>query len=279
MAIDASVLSLFQTSGYTTDPLLAALYGGGAGSAGVASGIDPVTALNNAAKNETTQVAAVEKQPQVARDIAAFQAAVAGAKTPAALLANPAALKVLLTANGLGDQVGYTALAQKALLSDTSKTGSLASTLSDPQWLATAQTFDFANKGLSVLKNPAVLASVVNGYAEVTWRQGLDAATPGLSNALDFRARASTITSVDQILGDPTFRAVVTTALNIPEQIAFQPLEAQEKAVSSQVDISKFKNQAFVDQFTQRYLVASSTAASSSGGSSSGGSSITSLFA
>ena len=34
------------------------------------------------------------------------------------LLANPAALKVLLTANGLGDQVSNTALATQALLAD-----------------------------------------------------------------------------------------------------------------------------------------------------------------
>ena len=83
----------------------------------------------------------------------------------------------------------------------------------------------------------------------------MDQTTPGLSNALDFTQRASTITSVDQILGDPTFRTVVTTALNIPEQIAFQPIEAQEKAISSKIDISKFKSPAFVEQMAKQYLV------------------------
>ena len=63
------------------------------------------------------------------------------------------------------------------------------------------------------------------------------------------------ITSVDQILGNPTMRTVVTTALGIPEQIAFQPLEAQEKAISSQLNITQFQDPKFVESFVQHYLI------------------------
>ena len=73
----------------------------------------------------------------------------------------------------------------------------------------------------------------------MTWRQSLDATTPGLSNALHVPREASTITSVDQILGDPVMRNVVTTALGIPLQIAFQDLDAQEQAITSQLDITQ----------------------------------------
>jgi hypothetical protein len=112
-----------------------------------------------------------------------------------------------------------------------------------------------------VLQNPAVQSTLANGYAEAIWRQSLDATTPGLSNALTFRGEASTITSVDQILGDPIMRTVVTTALNIPEQIALQDLTAQEQAISSRVDITKFQDPNFVDTFTQQYLIAAQAAA------------------
>lgn len=67
---------------------------------------------------------------------------------------------------------------------------------------------------------------------------------------------------MDQILGDPNLRTVITTALGIPEQIAFQSLPAQEKAITSQIDISKFKDPKFVESFTQRYLLAAGAAAS-----------------
>ncbi len=275
MVLDSSSLSLLPTTAnQSSADLLGILYGKSTG----AGSTNPVLALQLALKTETKSVATVAKEPETARDIATFRAAVAKAKTPAELLANPVARKVLLTANGLGDQTDYGALVSKALLSDTTKTGSLASKLADTRWLSVAKTYDFANKGLTTLQKPGVLDSLANGYAEVKWRQSLDAATPGLSYALDFRSRAGTITSVDQVLGDKNLREVVTVALNIPKQIAFQSLQAQENAISSRLDITKFKSSAFVDQFTKRYLVAAgqAAAAASTGTTTTG---VASLFA
>jgi hypothetical protein len=244
--------------------LLATLYGYAGPAAGT---VNPIAALQQAQTGETKQVALVAAEPEVQRDIAQFTQALATAKTPAQLLANPAALKVLLTANGLGDQVSSTALATQALLSDASKSSSLVNTLTDSRWLPVNKTYSFATKGLSVLKEPATLAAVTNGYAEVLWRTNLDQTTPGLSNALDFLQRASTITDVDQVLGDPTFRAVLTTTLGVPRQIAFQTITAQEQAISTRIDLTKFKDPTFVTQFTQRYLIAAQQAASQSSGS------------
>ena len=102
----------------------------------------------------------------------------------------------------------------------------------------------------------------------MTWRNTLDATTPGLSEALSFRAQASGITSVDQILGDSTLRTVVTTALGIPEQIAFQDIGAQEQAISSKLDIKQFSDPKFVEAFTTRYLIAAQAAAGNTGASS-----------
>ena len=199
------------------------------------------------------------------RAITAFTKAVQTATSPQQLLSNPTVMKVLLTANGLADQIPYTALAQKTLLSNLNDPNSLVNQLTDTRWKTLAQTYDFANKGLSVIQNPSVISTIANAYAEVTWRNSLDATTPGLSNALTFRQNASsTITYVDQILGDPVMRTVVTTALGIPAQIAFQPLKAQQKAITSQLDITKLQDPTFVQQFAQRYLIAMAQSASTS---------------
>jgi hypothetical protein len=247
--------------------LLSAIYGTGSGSAPAST--DPLGDLARAEANSTKDIAQTAAEPQVARDIATFRAAVASAKDPATLLQNPTVLKVLLTANGLADQVPYTALAQKALLSDTTDTSSVADQLPNTAWKSTASTLDFANKGLSVIQDPDVLNTITNGYAEVLWRQSLDTTTPGLSDALTFRSQASSITSVDQILGDPNLRTVVLTALGIPQQIAFQDLGAQEQAISSRLDISQFQDPQFVEKFTQRYLVQNNLALSESASSTS----------
>ena len=261
-------LSLFDNVGSSSsDNLLSIVYGNGAGSAG---GSSPIAALKTAEAHSSQDIAQTAAQPAVARDIATFRKLVASATSPASLLQDQTVLKVLLTANGLGDQVNYPGLARKALLSNTGNSKSLANTLPDSVWKQTTALYDFANKGLSVLQNPKVINTLANGYAEVTWRNSLDQTTPGLSEALTFRSQASGISSALQILGSATLRNVVTTALNIPKQIAFQDLGAQQNAITSKLDISRFKDPAFVESFTQQYLLAAQQA-SSSGGSNGGG--------
>ncbi len=260
--VDYSVL--YGGSGASPiDAITALVTSTAAGSAG-----NPLVALQTAEQDQTQDIAATAQQPQVQRTIASFIAAVSKATSVTALLQNPDVLNVLLTANGLGDQAAYTALAQKALLSNLGDPSSLANQLSDTRWKSVAGLYSFATTGLATLQNPQVLSTLASGYAEVLWRQSLDASTPGLSNALDFRHRASSITSVDQVLGDPTFRTVVTTALGIPPQIAYQDLGAQEQAISSQVDISRFKDPSFVDSFTQQYLLQAQQQSSSTGAAS-----------
>ena len=250
------IASLFPAAGGgTTGGLLGVIFN--SGTTGLSLGTsNPITALNNAEQNQTQDIKATAAEPAVARAIASFTAAVKSATSPQQLLSNPTVMQVLLTANGLADQIPYTALAQKTLLSNVNDSKSLVNQLTDTRWKPVVQAYDFANKGLSVIQNPSVISTIANGYAEVTWRTSLDQTTPGLSNALDFLANASGATNVDQILGDPVLRSVVTTTLGIPLQIAFQPLEAQQKAITSQLDISKLQDPKFVQQFAQRYLIA-----------------------
>jgi hypothetical protein len=237
----------------SVNPVLQALYGTG-GSAPAGPG-DAVAALKNAEANQSQQVAAIEAQPAVARDIATFTAAVQSATSPQQLLNNPTVLNVLLTASGLGSQVGFTALAQKALLSDTNDPQSLANTLPDTAWATTAATYQFATQGLAVIQQPSVIATVTNAYAEAQWQQSLNATYPGLSDALTFRAQASSITSVQQILGDSVLFDVVTTALGIPTAIVEQPLQAQEQTISAQLNVKDFQQPSFTEQFLQQYLI------------------------
>ena len=251
-SMDMSVL--FPTAGGTgQSSLLDALYG--TGQSKKAYSATPLIALRNAEKNEAKLIATTAKDPAVARDVAAFRKAVAAAKTPADLLKDPRALKVLLTANGLAEFTDATALATRALLSNTKDKTSLVNRLTDTRWKPVAQIFDFATKGMAIIRDPKTLNTLVNAYAELSWRKSLESTTPGLSNALGFRSQAATVKSVLQILGDPVLRDVITTGLGIPKQIAFQNLTTQEKAISSRLDIAKLKDKHFVDTLTQQYLL------------------------
>jgi Protein of unknown function (DUF1217) len=256
--------SLYGTSSGSGSSLLNVIYGTGTQST-TASGQSPVQALQLAEQNQTQQVKATAAQPDVKTAIAAFTKAVNSATSVTQLLRDPAVMNVLLTANGMSDQIGYTALATKALTSNLGDSKSLVNTLSDTRWKTLAQTYNFAANGLKSIQNATAIANIANAYATAVWHKNEDSVTPGLSNALAFKAQAASITSVDQILGNMTLRTVVTTALGLPVQLAFQSLTAQEKAISTRLDVTKFQDPKFVESFVQRYLVAASASASSSG--------------
>lgn len=258
------------SSTQVTNSMLATLYSGGSTNlvnAGVSTG-NPLTDLKLAQANKTADIARAAKQPQVLRDIQAFTNGLAKAKTIQDALRNPNVMKVLLTANNLARYIQYPALAQKALLSDPSQANALVNRLSDSNLLAATKTFNFATTGMTTLRDPKVLASLTNGYAEVLWRQSLEKATPGLSNALAFLTQASAVKQVDDILGNSVNRDVVLTALGIPPQVAFQELRAQEQAVTSRLDVSKLQDPKFVRSLTDQYLLTKQRAAlATSGGS------------
>jgi len=116
--------------------------------------------------NATRRVSLAGAEPQVKRDIAQFAQALAAADTPAQLLANPVALRVLLTSHGLADQAGNSALAARALLSNPARSNSLLNQLKDPRWLAVNNLYSFATQGLRMLRNPETVAALTRAYAE-----------------------------------------------------------------------------------------------------------------
>jgi hypothetical protein len=235
------------------DPVLNAIYGLGGSSTSTA---DPVATLTDAQHNQTRGVKTAAAEPQVQLAVSNFTKAVNSATSVKQLLANPQVMTVLLTANGMSDQVGYTALAAKALTSTLSDPQSLVHRLTDPRWLTLAKTYNFAGNGLAAIKNPAAIAKIAQDYAKATWMKSEDTVSPGLSNALSFIQQASGITSVNGVLGNAAVRTVVTTALGIPQQIAFQTLEAQQNAISSHLDVKKFQDPKFVQSLAERYLIA-----------------------
>ena len=87
------------------------------------------------------------------------------------------------------------------------------------------------------------------------WRQGLDQATPGLSNALTFLSQASSITSVLDVLTNDANFEVITTALGLPQSIVFLDEAGQESAINSRLNISKLQDRHYVTSLTGQYLI------------------------
>lgn len=266
-SINPYLTTLFSSASYGySDSILNAAFGGTSGTN--ISGQSPVSALLSAQQNETQDVSTTASEPSVKLAIANFTSAVNSATSVTQLLSNPDVMNVLLTANGMSDQIGYTALATQALTSNLSDPNSLVNQLSNTQWLTLAQTYNFAANGLSAIQNPTAIANVAKQYAQATWETNENTSTPGLSTALAFMSQASSVTSVDGVLGNSTILAVVEGALSIPETIAYQPLEAQQRAISNALDISQLQDPKFVQNLAEQYLVNNAQNSSSSSGSS-----------
>ena len=223
---------------------------------GFASTGDPLLDLKLAQTDQTADTAKEAQVPQVAQAITAFTSAIKNATSIQSALGNPNVQQVLLTASGLSNYIGETGLVQKAFMSDPSDPNSLVNQLGGGTLLSTVQTYNFAQNGLAELQNPKIQATLTNGYAEIMWRQSLNTATPGLSNALDFISQASSITSVSDVLNNATNFFVITGALGIDPDIANQDLSAQQSAIAaSSLDIPKLQNPAYVTSLTDQYLI------------------------
>jgi len=250
---------LFSPGGQTNSSaaILSALYSTAPVSAtGFASTGNPLLDLKLAQADQTTDTAKEAQVPQVAQAIAAFTKAVTSATSIKSALSNPNVQQVLLTASGLSNYIGETGLVQKAFLSNPADPKSLANQLGDSTLLSTVQTYNFGTNGLKELQNPKVMSALTSGYAEVMWRESLNTATPGLSNALDFISQASSIKSVADVLGNTTNFYVITGALGIDQNIVFQDATAQQHAIaSSSLDIPKLQDPAYVTSLTDQYLI------------------------
>jgi hypothetical protein len=179
------------------------------------------------------------------------------------IFSDPKLLNFILTATGLGDQTQNIGLVKAALLSDPTKSNSVANQLSstNSKFLAADQTLGLYN-GLRTLQDPATLQSLITSYQQNTFEQGIAQADQSVANARYFARNvtqavqsASTNTNaVFAILGDGVMRQVLTTALGFPQQLAVLPVQDQAAEVSQRVNVQQFKNPSFVAQFVTRYL-------------------------
>jgi hypothetical protein len=228
---------------------------------GPSSSTDPIGAMRRAEKNTARKVADKAEEPQVARELQRFETAVRRARSVDELLRNRDAMRVILTANGLESQQNAQGLVRRALTSDLRDADSTVYQLArtNGNWLTTARDLDLQRNGLRAIQSPETIARLKIAYAQTRWEDSLENQAPGLSLALVFKRRAAAYDEPIKVLGDPVAREVVTTTLGIPKDLARQSLEAQQRAISNRIDVTKFKDPQFVDKFVQRYLLAVNT--------------------
>ena len=244
------------------------LFGGtSSGSAGSGDAASAIRALKNAEKpaNAAKGIAQEKKDPVSITALKQFQTAIAHAKDIKTALMDPRVLNVLLPAMGLADQIGAPGLVRTALLADPNDPKSVLKTL-DPRFKAAAKSLDLKHKGLAALKDPQMQQTLTEGYLQYQYQIGLDQTNPGVSDALYFVKNAASLgTNIYNILGNAVLRRVVSSALNLPAQIAIQPVETQAKQITTRLNLKDLQDPKKVERIAEQYVINQVGSATGSG--------------
>ena len=195
-------------------------------------------------------------QPIIKAQTAYYQANIGSVKTPADLVNNYRLFSYVMTAYGLGDMASYgKGLIRKVLEQGTGSQSNLAYTLNNPQILALAKTFNFAQNGASTTSSSAVKTDVVNNYITQTLDANQGQSAPGVQLALYFQQNAPNITSVYNILADKNLLTVVQTALGISPLTGGEDIETQAKLLSKDLNIKDFQDPKKLQTFIKKFSV------------------------
>ncbi|MCQ4161982.1 DUF1217 domain-containing protein [Roseomonas sp. GC11] len=237
------------------NPYMVTLFGGSVSDSSTLTGSQRISLYNQTLRNEEKDTVRLSKDATVTRNLDALQKAIDEAETPEDLLKDPTARAVLLQSLGLAGEEDNTGLAIKALMSDTSADGNLASQLSNTAWETAAEKLDFANSGLDNLRDADFFAEIKANYIDYQRLSEVSDQSRAVSDALHVSEMEDETPNVYNILADKVLRRVALTLTGLPDEIAYLDIEDQARQVESKLDLSQFSTAEGREKLIQRYLI------------------------
>ena len=173
------------------------------------------------------------------------------------LFKNRRVLEFVAKATGTASELQYIGRFRKALESDIDDPKSLINKLNNPILEAAHKKLQIAEKGVAHLKTEEVVNDLVESYLRTQHEKEMAAGNKEIPNARFFKQHIADAASesVYEILGNRILREVVTKVLHLPNELVNQTVEAQGRAITSRLDISRFKDPEFTEKFIQKYLL------------------------
>ena len=231
---------------------------------GISAALPAVPLYLADSRTETAHVTSFESSdPQTRLNTAYFQKVAANLTTPDKLLGDYRALSVVLNAFGISSDIQSTALLRKLMTQDPTQSTSLANTLGD----AKLQRFARAMNGFNPppFGNAGDVTATITAAATNSYEHSQDTLSPGLQQALYFNRTVGNVTTVNQLMSDPTLLkvAVVAAGLDVT-QFGGLNFAQQQTIVTKTIKLSDFQSPAKVNQMAESFLVRQGQ--SSSGG-------------
>jgi hypothetical protein len=228
------------------------------------SGLPIIPMYETYIKNETKYAdAAAKANPATQSAVSYFQSVASTLTTPQALLKNYRALQVVLGAFGMSGLINEQGILKQLLTQNPTAKNSLVQQMANPAYLQFANVM--ANWNPPPLSNAKTVASIVQNYVTNQFEVGANQQMPGMQAALYFTRNIGSVTTIPELMSDNTLLGVVQTALGLPMQFGLLNYNQQVSILSQQVDLKKFQNPSYVNQFVQKYLVLNQENSASSG--------------
>jgi Protein of unknown function (DUF1217) len=202
-------------------------------------------------------ILAVEREPQVKRETAYYLSKIGTVKTIEEFAGDRRLFQYAMKAHGLEDMAYAKAMMVKVLKEGRDDPDAFANRLADRRYVEFAETFDFARHGTAATTFSKAQKGVADKYLRQTLERNAGANNEGVRLALYFQRKASSVTSVTELLGDRALAAVTRTALGMPQSTALLDIDKQIEMFEAKLDVKDLKDPVklakFIDRFTVLY--------------------------
>jgi hypothetical protein len=214
-------------------------------------------------------LATTANKPMVARETEYYLANISKVKSISDFLGDDRIFKYAMKAFGLSDMDYAKAFMKKVLTEGVSDEDSFANKLTDKRYREFAETFNFAAHGDATTAFTRTQQGTVDRYIRQTLEEDAGQQNEGVRLALYFERKASSITSVYQLLGDKALAQFVQTTLGLPDAAMGGDIDRLAKTISDRIDIEDLQDpekvQKLIQRFTTMWEIANpSTSAASS---------------
>jgi Protein of unknown function (DUF1217) len=200
-------------------------------------------------------ISAVEREPQVKRETAYYLSKIGTVKTIEEFVGDRRLFQYAMKAHGLEDMAYAKAMMVKVLKEGRDETDAFANRLADRRYVDFAETFDFARHGELATTFTKAQQGVADKYLRQTLEQNAGANNEGVRLALYFQRKASSVTSVTELLGDRALAAVTRTALGMPQSTALLDIDKQIEMFEAKLDVKDLKDPVKLAKFIDRFTV------------------------
>ncbi len=200
---------------------------------------NPLVSFRNFMEDPQAQLDDFADDPQIDNQISYFKENIGNVETIDELFEDRRLAEFLLSSFSMEGEINSLGRIKAVLEADFDDPVSLPNVLADPKFREIAETLRLDRDGLAVFEDTALIDQLTDRFIRNEFEVRLGEEDAALRQALFFSRSITNANTVFDVLGDQVLRSVVQGALQLPQELAIQPVDTQARAIESRIDIEK----------------------------------------